>query len=370
VASIKQLKQLHTWFALSLVLKLTVASHAAEDQNTDQNGALAAAEQAYQRVDPQATYEAACGALQRGRATFQQALRLHVLCGVSAATLGKEDEARAHFVVALALQPDIRLGQELSPKTRSPYLEAQGMWAGTGARLLLRSVKREDPTGLRFTVIDPMHLSAKVNLYIRQLGNARFRLIEAQTSATVTVSLPSDLIGRPLQHYAVLVDANDNVLAELGSSADPLMVPQLRPRDSRRRPGTAPVAQFTEPVQTRSLWLPITLFTSGALSAGAGVYFNLQRENAAAKWNGSDCEQPGQTRLDQCAGVNADRASAERAAIALYAAGGLLMTTGLTFLLLDSGERRPNPSTRGAAGLAVSCGAGWSLAQLACSGRF
>ena len=104
-----------------------------------QSQGLSEAERAYQAVDFPATHAAAKKALEEGGADREQTARLYVLLGISAAALGDTEEAKTHFVVALAVKPSLKLEKGLSPKVRDPYLEAQGYWAASSDRLALNA---------------------------------------------------------------------------------------------------------------------------------------------------------------------------------------------------------------------------------------
>ncbi|GEM_PF-727956 len=332
--------------------------------------ALSRAEVAYDQVDFAGTSEAACNALELGNASSSQSLRLHLLCAIASAALEKPDEARAHFKVALAMRPELRLERELSPKIRSPYLEAQGYWAQFEDRLSLQAATRSQDGSLQFRLVDPARLTARIRVQVRVLHAAAYELVYVEASPTPTLRLGRDETPQGLEYYAALVDAHDNVLLELGSEATPIRVNAQRQRtDTATAIGTATQRAETPKQPARSLWLPLTLVATGAAAAGAGVYFNVVREKEAEKWNGPQCEQPGQSRLEQCGSTNTDRIRAERAAIGLYAAGGVLLTTGLSILIFQ-GPTRTEHHERAAASTPIRCGAAFPAAAVVCAGQF
>ncbi len=343
---------------------------AADSDSTKVQDLLAAAEKAYQQVDFATTYETSCQALERGHADAQQTKRLNVLCGIAAAALDKRDEARAQFTVALALQPDLRLERDLSPKLRSPYLEAQGFWSDTSDRLSLRATRQESSKKLLMKVVDPAHLAATVKVYLRAAGTSHFRFSQMDASPSIAVPLTSQQLSEGYDYYAIIVDSHDNSLFELGTESEPI--------ETRLLPTRSSVAASRDygldaPGHTgsrgRPVVLPVTMVAVGLAAVGAGVYFNVRRENAAHTWNSSACEQPGPTRLEQCGSVNTDRVNAERAAIGFYAAGGALVAGGLTILAIGGNANTSSDHAASAKG-SLACGAWFPFAAVACEGRF
>jgi hypothetical protein len=75
----------------------------------------------------------------------------------------------------------------------------------------------------------------------------------------------------------------------------------------------------------------------GALSLGAAAaatVMYLKREDAADDWNGSGCEQPGQTRAQQCGAVDDRRRRAEYWSIGLAATGSALLLGSIVTLVM------------------------------------
>jgi hypothetical protein len=217
-----------------------------------------------------------------------------------------------------------------------------------------------------------MHLGVKLKTFVRSVNDPHFRIITTDLRPSVSIAIPTELGQWGYDYYAVLVDAHDNSLIELGSESEPLEVRPVQQHARREHVKQHDTTQSTGTVANdgRSHWLPITLLAAGIASAGAGVYFNLKREDTAAKWNSSSCEQPGLTRLEQCGSVNSDRLHAERAAIGLYAAAGLLAASGITLWALDGPKHAEGTGTASQPASLVACGATIALNGVACSGRF
>ncbi|MCZ7684251.1 MAG: hypothetical protein M5U28_37935 [Sandaracinaceae bacterium] len=116
--------------ALGVLLGLCAASPALA-----QDDALARAEAAYLEVDFDATHQHALAALRAGGNTPEQLVRVYQLLGIAASALGREDEARDHFVRMLGLDRDAELDASVPPRLRDPFLEARGVWAARTGRL-------------------------------------------------------------------------------------------------------------------------------------------------------------------------------------------------------------------------------------------
>jgi len=332
-----------------LGLLLTTRAHA-------DGRALGEAERAYQSVDFPATHALAQKALEAGGNDREQTARLHVLLGISAAAQGDTEEAKADFLVALAVNPTLTLDKGQSPKVREPYLEARGYWSASSDRLALNAKPGSDAHHLIIQLTDPAHLVAKLELRIAEPGSASRPAFELAATATTRFPLPQELRGRSYEYTLRALDRFGNVVAERGSDADPTLV---RAPLAHSGQGSSPVPE----APPRSYALPITLGVAGLGALATGIVFHIKRENAAHDWNGPDCEHPGQTRVQQCQDVDNRRESNERLAIGFYAAGGALLTGSVVALV--TGRPTANPSLRaGLLGCSVN-GPGVS-----CDGRF
>ncbi|MGC4093852.1 MAG: hypothetical protein QM756_39300 [Polyangiaceae bacterium] len=322
-----------------------------------EEASLAQAEQAYQEVDFERAFQLGRAALEAGRASRQESVRLYVLLGVSAAALGREDDARRYFSVALSIDPTRKLERSLSPKIRGPYLEAEAALSLYGTPLAISAAPNAAGQRLKLTLEDPQALVAKLDVWLRPLGQAAFRKVSLSARHESALPLEAAWVVRGYEYSARALDSFGNVLAELGSVADPVTVAAAAPK-------AAPPKVSLEPIQTRRTpWLAIGLGTVGVAAAGAGAYFQVRRESAAREWNGPACERAGASRGEQCAAIDSDRRRFETAAIAGYALGGALVVGGVTAWLLG----RESPSTASDR-VGLACGLLGGFAS--CSGRF
>jgi hypothetical protein len=295
-------------------------------------------------------------ALEAGGADREQTARLYVLLGISAAAQGDAEEAKANFVVALAVKPSLKLDKGLSPKVRDPYLEARGYWAASSARLALSAKPGSDQDHLIIQLSDPAALVSKVELRIAETGKTPRPSFALAAAPATRFALPAQLRGRSYEYTLRALDRFGNVLAERGSDADPELV---RVELAHASEG----ATSAQVQHGRSYLLPITLGVAGLGAVTAGVIFQIKRENAARDWNSSSCEQPGQTRIQQCQAVDDQRQKYEHLAIGFYAAGGALLTGSVIALVV--GRPAASPSLR--AGL---FGCGVVGTGVSCDGRF
>ncbi len=356
----------HALVALAVsALFATAGSAGAEAASTDPASALRDAESAFQSVDFATALDAARRGLTSGHASPAETARLHVLAGTSAASLGNDQEARSHFLVALAIQPTLKLEQDLSPKVRDPYLEALGYWGTQPDRLALKVKHDERLSRLTFHLVDPAQLGKKVRLYIRLHDKSDFDGQTLECSPRAHAELPQQANNRGFDYFVTLVDEHGNRLVELGSEDEPITVV---PRRIDRRGSSRTQDQLTSgPARAqRSLWLPMTFMGGALVAGGIGAYFHVRRESNAERWNGKTCEQPGLTRLQQCGDVNTERATMERLAIGSYAVSGALLATGVTLLWLGSGSNQERDPSRGQ----TSCGIDPVGLSIGCEGHF
>jgi len=352
-------------------LLLSRGANAAQPDTATIQEVLAAAEKAYQEVDFAAVYDSSCRGLEKGHADVASTARLSILCGISAAALDKREEAKRHFVIALAVRPELQLDSELSPKLRGPYLEAQGFWGAQSERLTLRLISRDSAKQILLKVHDPANLASRVEFYSRALGQSKFQLTILESAGAASVPLSEVYVQKGYEYYARLTDAQENALVSVGTQSEPIEVGPIR---DLREQGTVAYtmserSQENSSSQGRSLWLPVTLTLSGVALSAVGVYFNARRENAAQHWNSSACERPGLTRIEQCGDINSERTHFEHAAIGFYSAGGLFMVSGLAAFALGGHSDIQNQRARNLR-KSFDCVTGLTSAHIVCWGEF
>jgi len=348
---------------LGLLIAATIAwqsGHAEAAEEAGVRDALESAEHAYQQVDFLTVHDEAQRGLTLGHASPEQVSRLYVLLGTAAAALGQEDEAKKSFILALAITPKMNLDRNLSPKLRGPYLEARGYWEAYRDRLSLSVGSSAAGKRVTVNVVDPAHLGQRVVVYVRAIGKTKYRTLDMAAESTTSAALPEDLGREGFEYYARLLDEHDNRTVELGNAASPMFADGSQGSAKGTRKLSAATRELSsdstedKSAKPRSYWLPVILGVTGATAAGVGVYFNVKREQYADTWNSSACERPGTTRLGQCGNVDSNRQTAERLAMGLYGAGGLLLVGSVTSWLLSS-PKGPMPSPARLACAKLSC---------------
>ncbi len=306
---------------------------------------LAKAEHAYQDIDFPGTHLLALRALQAGGAARTETARLYVLLGISAAALDNAEEAKQNFVVALAVNPALKLEKSLSPKIRGPYLEAQGYWQAASERLAISAKTGSDAGHLVVRLVDPASLVTKVELRAAEAGKTPRTSFELVAAPVTRFPLPQRLQDRDYEYALRALDRYGNVLAEYGADADPMLV---------RKPKPAPPSPDSNTTaQGRSYFWPVALGVTGLGALAAGVVFNVKREHAAHDWNGPRCEAPGLSRVEQCGAINDRVQTNERLSVGFYAGGGALLTAGVIALIAGGSHESAAPRT-GLVGCAVS----------------
>jgi hypothetical protein len=317
---------------------------------------LRAAEQAYRDVDFSGTHEHAVAGLAAGGARPERVARLAVLAGMAAAALERNDDARFAFILALAVDPSLKLDRNLSPKVRGPYLEAQGYWAAHADRLSLHALTRADGTHVSARLADPAHLVSTVALSVRARGQSAFQSTRHEPDTALSLAVPAVVAAAGYDYFVRALDSYGNILAEAGDEADPL---------SHAPPASAAPVEAS-PAKPRSYVLPVTFGLLGVGAATTGVVFHLKREDAASEWNGPGCEQPGgSTRSEQCGDLEDEIRRDGRIAVASYAAAGVFFTAAVVTWFTGAPS---HPDPKPDAATATTCGI--TGAGIACAGRF
>jgi hypothetical protein len=294
-------------------------------------------------VDYEGTRRLAKAALERGGNDRVSTGQLYLLWAMAAAALDLTDEARKCFAFAVAINPELKLDRSVSPKIRGPYLEARGSLSNAEGQPPLEVKLKPRRQSLELELRDTLSLVGQIELSLRVPGQPYIKQKLAPAPIR-RVDVPS---ATHLQAFALVLDGYGNVVAQLGSADEAerlLFVASDRPQSASTRP-RADVNRTPYYVGAGAL---------AALGLGAGgvataMYF--KREAAAEEWNGSSCELPGRTRLEQCGAVDDRRQRAENMAIGFSAAGGaLLLGSALSFWLAPSSSQPPSVALDAGAG--------------------
>lgn len=311
------------WPAALLLLAIGAVALPAQAQA---GAGLPQAEQAYAEVDFEKTRSLARAAIERGKNDRASTARLYLLWAISSAALDQGEEARGAFAHALAADPALRLDKSLSPKIRAPYLEARGSLSVEDGKPGLQLTLQRVGAQLELRLRDTARVARGIELHSRARNAAEPTRQRFEPKDSRRIPVPA---GGELELYVQVLDANDNVLFELGTRDEPR---RLAPETGGRTPLGTVVTPSGNP--TPYYATAGVLGALGIASGAAATVMFTRREDAAREWNGPECEKPGTTRGEQCASVDERRARAEYLTIGLASASAGLLIGGVVSLLL------------------------------------
>jgi len=319
------------------------------------------AERAYREVDFPRQRALALQALEQGNGEPARVAQIYRLLGIAHAVLGEPEAAKEAFARLLELDPGIELERSLSPRIRSPYLEARGEWDVAGEHLGVSIIVFDAKRGLSVAVHDPRDMVRRVRLRV-STGSTDAPGARPGIPAAPELYFPPTELRPGSRHRLELLDEYSNVLAlrDLPELAAPAPAPLVRGA------GTAPPSQVDEARSGFAAAAP-WLLGGGAAVIALGVGAHVVREQKASTWNGPECEEPGQgTRSEQCGDVDSARSTAQTVAIVSYSVGGALLVAGLVATgIFDPGDSDPSPKDG-----ALRCGVGPGAFGLACGSVF
>jgi hypothetical protein len=340
--------------ALSALLASAATPGVARAQDADP---LVAAERAYGAVDFETQRAEAERALEAGGSNPARLARIYRLLGIAHAALGAPEQAKLAFMRLLAIDPDVELEHVLSPRLRTPYMEARGYWDVASTPLGVDVERQVAGGALELTLHDPLGMVTRVQV---RSGSGEPQIVW-EGDAAPQLSVPAAALAE-FTHVALavrLLDRHENVVvvraiaAKAAAPAPPAAV-------------SAPPAIVRAEPERPSLVLPLMLAGGSLIAFGVGATAHVARERHADEWNGEGCERPGLgTRAEQCADVDASRRDAERVAIAAYAAGGALLAGSVVTYLLSGAPRREAPTRA-----TLACAGGPTPLGISCSARF
>lgn len=331
--------------ALAVALLSRPAGAAAPD-------AVEAAERAYNDVDFETQLARATRALEEGHHDPATLANIYRLLGIAHAALSSPEAAKQAFMKLLAIDPDIQLEQVLSPRLRTPYMEARGFWDVSRKRLELELAIDSASGALDIALSDPLQMGRRIRVLTVADPSLTIAELAAAPHGVVEAAALAPHAGRPLR--VELLDPHANVILVRAIAAPTFPGPT---RGSSPLTSRGPGARSESAPPTSS----IVLGGSALLALGVGAAAHVVREDKAREWNGTGCEQPGRgSRAEQCGNVDDRRRSAQTIAAVGYAAGGALLAASIvSYLLAPAAEPEPEPGgSRLACGVTVE---GWGL---------
>jgi hypothetical protein len=214
---------------------------------------LDAARQAYGELNYEGCKDAAQAALE-APGTREERVDAYRLLGLCEAALDDTDAARTAFSHMVAIDPDAKLPEGLSPRFTSSYLEARGQWTEPPLTLEIESQKVEQDTRVvRLQVRDLAGLAARV-VWEDEDGE---RGPPLRVAERMEIEVPAEFNARLL-----LLDETDGVLAELPVGPEPAQPPPPPPS-----PGDEEAEEDAGGVP----WVMVGAAGAGVLVAGAVV---------------------------------------------------------------------------------------------------
>lgn len=306
------------------------------------NPRLEEAQRAYSLVDYEGTRSAAKAGIEQGGNDATSTAELYLLWGTAAAALDQTDEARVAFTLALAANPELKLDRSVSPKIRGPYQEARGNVTSADGKAPLELTLQRKSHELLLTLRDRPNVAVVLELSTRTSNDQSFSRRRFAPSPSQRLPLPE---GAELQYFLRVLDKHDNVLFEGGSADEPrrLALTSVTSTNTTTAPPATDVNAVPYYITAGSLAV------LGLAAGGVATAMYLRREDAAKDWNGAQCERPGATRREQCAGVDDRRKDSERLAIGFAAAGGAFIVGSVVSLLLAPSSKPRTDVALGAA---------------------
>ncbi len=211
----------------------------------------------------------------------EQLVRIHHLRGLIQGSLGRYDDAKKSFAVILALRPSFRLGSDVAPRVRGPFMKLATQkpprfdmgilpppTAVVGKPLIFTSQVKTDSLGMaRKLVIYYRRSSGKYSQASTELaGKGEYRL-----------SIPAPLWQgsadkEPVSWYAVVEDENKAQLRRFGDELHPLVI------DVMARPL---VSEGPKPASWYEKWWVWTI-VGGVVAAGTATALVLTTTGASA----------------------------------------------------------------------------------------
>ena len=269
--------------ARALTLALAVAGVGGTAWAADASP-LASAQRATRELRYEDAGREVAEALRHGHHARKELVALYALRAEVASIVDGGSAGESEFRRLLVLAPD-HAPPRNTPIFSAPFARAQ-RWVAAHGHLevehkLGAAPRLGAPTPLVVVVTnDPLAMVADARLWVRMPGETDF---VAQPAASLRPSVPAIPPGGAADYYLEMLDADDSVVAELGTAAEPftLEAPTARPAPPPRvvaRPAlepTAPAIVAARPLPARHRARTgggvLAAFGLGALGAAIGV---------------------------------------------------------------------------------------------------
>jgi hypothetical protein len=186
--------------------------------------ALARAEEAYLRVDFEATREAAQEALRAGGHNRRRLTRIYQLLGIAGAALEDEEASREAYIRMLAIDEGAALDRSLAPRLRQPFLEARGFWSSRSDRLAAVVTLARPRGALHIEMVDPLGMIARWAIHARIDGGDEIYEREGTMEESIYVALPGLREARRVELALEVFDELGNRVVEIGTADEPYVI--------------------------------------------------------------------------------------------------------------------------------------------------
>lgn len=336
-----------------IALALAIACTGGLARAADPASPLASAQQAMRELryeDARADVEAA---IRRGHHTRKELILLYTLRAEVASIVDGASVGEAEFRRLLVLAPDQPLPRN-TPVFAVPFGRAQRWVASHGHLEITHKIAAAPrpgaPTPLAVAVtIDPVAIVAGARLFVRLPEDREF---VAQAGTSLRPSLPVISPGAEALYYIEAVDADDNVVAQLGTADEPFVLVGAAARAAPApQPDRLPERAVVEaPAQAEiaasSLVASAPRRDRHPLRIGGGVLVAL---GLGALGAGIGIDVDGRHQLDQlqascapsCSASQVDGLKAtEHTVIGLYAGAGAALATSFILFTVDLARSR------------------------------
>jgi len=151
--------------------------------------------------------------------------------GLSLSALGKTNRSLAAFRRLLAIDPDFRLSEDVSPKLAAPFYQAVAMQR-TQKGLTLGHQPPLPPAALAGATLkitlksDPLHMVKRIELrFSTDLdGKERKMVARIKKPRTVLMKLPAGLVAGEISYYFKVTNRHGGTLAYVGTKQKPFVL--------------------------------------------------------------------------------------------------------------------------------------------------
>lgn len=236
---------------------------------------------AAERAEAEASFEEAHAAAERAHAagglTRAELTRLLRVLAISAAALGRAEEAEAVFTRLLAIEPGFALDARLGPRAQAPFFRARGFWQAQPAPAgieLSATATAGQPARVAVRARDPMRLAKRLVIAFRYDPKSPFGTVEPDAGTGAALApRPPGAEAAALECFAQALDEHGSVLFEAGDPAAPRVfraaaapLAPARPAPAKPRPPLAPPASGPSLLQSPVFWA-----VAGAIVVGAAA---------------------------------------------------------------------------------------------------